>query len=255
MVEYIKQYIEILERAISSGQKTEIISVSSGAKELSSELHRLDPRDFEPVAQAEILRVRANLAHLVAVPSYPGGVSDNVFQQHLAQAKRVLDSYRGAGSGGVSRQFAFLSSKDLRPIVERDYAELRIKLFPSGAWKSVVIIAGSILEAILFDRLSDAKWNSKALANANVPKTKSGSQIPMDDWKLANLIQVAVNIDLLPRNPADTIHQVLREYRNFVHPKAEIRAAHPCTEAEAMLAVGALDSVCNYLEKNCRVNP
>jgi hypothetical protein len=250
MVEYIKQYIDILQSSASSGQKTEIISVSSGAKELSLELHRLDPRDFEPTAQAEFLRVRANLAHLVGVPTYPGGVSDNIFQQHFAQAKTVLDSYRGAGSGGVSRQFAFLSSNDLRPIVERDYAELRIKLFPSGAWKSVVIIAGSILEAILFDRLSEPRWNAKALVSPSVPKTKGGSPIPMDDWKLVNLIQVAANIGLLPKDPADTIHHVLRDFRNFVHPKVEIRAAHACTEAEAMLALGALDSVCNYLEKN-----
>ena len=39
MVECLKQFIDILEKSISSGQKTEIISVSSGAKELSSELH------------------------------------------------------------------------------------------------------------------------------------------------------------------------------------------------------------------------
>ncbi len=249
MVEYIKQYIEILERSIFSGQRTEIVSLSSGAKELSSELHRLDPRDFEPVAQAEFLRVRANVAPVAEAPTYPGGVSESVFQQHFAQAKKVLDSYRGIGSGGVSRQFTFLSSIDLRPIIERDYAELRVKLFPSGAWKSVVIIAGSILEAILFDRLSDVKWNASALHSARAPK-KSGLVIPMDDWKLVDLIQVGVDITLMPKDPADTIHQVLRDYRNFVHPKKEVRAAHPCTEAEAMLAVGALDSVCNYLDKH-----
>ena len=70
----------------------------------------------------------------------------------------------------------------------------------------------------------------------------------MDDWRLENLIDIAVNINMLPRDPADTIHRVLRDYRNFVHPKKEIRAAHACTEAEAMLSIGALDSVCNYLE-------
>src|SRR5262249_29818810 len=112
-----------------------------------------------------------------------------------------------------------------------------------------LIFPGSILEAILFERLSDAKWNASALASPRAP-TKKGSLVPMDDWKLEKLIQVAVDITLLPKDPADTIHQVLRDYRNFVHPKVEIRAAHPCTEAEAMLAVGALDSVCNFLDKN-----
>jgi hypothetical protein len=248
MIEEIKQFIEILEG--TRGQERKVDALHSGAVELSAVLHQLDPRDFEPAARAEFLRVRANLGRAATEPTYPGGVTDNVFLRYFAEAKKVLDSYRGEGSGGVFRQFAFLSNNPLRAIVERDYAELRMKLFPSGARKSVVIMAGSILEAILFDRLSDSKWNAKAVASPNVPKTKSGSPIPTDDWKLVNLIQIAVSIELLQKDPADTVHHVLRDYRNFVHPKVEIRAAHPCTEAEAMLALGALDSVCNYLEKN-----
>jgi hypothetical protein len=39
----------------------------------------------------------------------------------------------------------------------------------------------------------------------------------------------------------------LRDYRNFVHPKKELRAQHPCTEAEALMSVGALEGVCNIL--------
>jgi hypothetical protein len=72
----------------------------------------------------------------------------------------------------------------------------------------------------------------------------------MKDWRLENLIEIAVEIKMLPTGPANTIHQVLRDYRNFVHSKKETRAPHACTEAEAMLSVGALDSVCNYIEKN-----
>jgi hypothetical protein len=69
-----------------------------------------------------------------------------------------------------------------------------------------------------------------------------------DEWRLVNLIEVAVDLGLLPQDRADTIDQVLREYRNFVHPRKELKAAHPCTEAEAYLAKGALDGVCNQLE-------
>jgi hypothetical protein len=117
---------------------------------------------------------------------------------------------------------------------------LKLKVFPDGAWKSVVVLAGSILEAILFDRLADPKWNAAAFASTVVPKYK-GNKKAMDDWKLETLIDIAVDIKLLPKDPATTIHQVLRDYRNFVHPKKEIRAAHACGEAEAMMAVGALN--------------
>jgi hypothetical protein len=51
----------------------------------------------------------------------------------------------------------------------------------------------------------------------------------------------------LPEERGDTIDQVLRDYRNFVHPRKELKAAHQCTEAEAYVARGALDGVCNHL--------
>ena len=69
-------------------------------------------------------------------------------------------------------------NKDLREIIERDYKELTLVLFPGGAWKSTVIMAGSILEAILYDVLaSDLAVNAKALASSNKRRRKAGSSI------------------------------------------------------------------------------
>lgn len=63
----------------------------------------------------------------------------------------TLNQFGGEGSQVVQRAFKFVKDADLRQIIERDYRELRLKVFPSGAWKSTVVLAGSILEAILFD--------------------------------------------------------------------------------------------------------
>jgi len=46
------------------------------------------------------------------------------------------------------REFKFISDNGLRHIIERDYAEIQ-RAFVSGCWKSVIILAGSIIEAIL----------------------------------------------------------------------------------------------------------
>jgi hypothetical protein len=45
------------------------------------------------------------------------------------------------------------------------------------------------------------------------------------------------------------IDQVLRDYRNFVHPYEEVRADHACSEGEALAAIGALMGVCDHLQK------
>lgn len=165
----------------------------------------------------------------------------------------VLDSYAGRGSQAVVRSFAFVRNADLRSIIERDYKEFCQILFPGHAWKSAVVMAGSILEAILHDLLThDAARIAQAMKSAKAPK-KAGVvkniqlNTSADEWKLIDLIEVSVDLGLLPASRADTIDQVLRDYRNFVHPKKEIKATHPCTEAEATLAKGALDGVCNHL--------
>ena len=81
-----------------------------------------------------------------------------------------------------------------------------------------------------------------ALASQLAPKS------PIEDWRLENLIKVAADIGVLPEKRATTFDQVLRDYRNFVHPKKEIRSGHPCQEGEAQLAIGGLNAVCDILE-------
>jgi hypothetical protein len=253
MVEYIKQYVNLV---IESNQFPDnlrpmhnppkgasLLSPVVGCREVAKELARLDPRDFEPDVQSDFVKIRGNI-------NYIAGREDLIrghLTEQLTDLLLVLNGYRGQGSGGVQRQFPYVADVDLRNIIERDYSELTLKLFPDGAWKSAVIMAGSILEAILLDRLSDPKWSAQAIASP-AARDKKGNAIAPDKWTLEYLINIALEIKLLPQDPANTIHQVLRDYRNFVHPKKEIRSAHPCTEAEAMLSVGALDSVCNYLE-------
>jgi len=163
----------------------------------------------------------------------------------------ALEQYGGDGSQTISRSFSFVNDKDLKHLIERDYRELRLKTFPSRAWKSTVVLAGSILEAILLDRLtSDTTIQSKANASKKAPKDKAGRvrNLAAGDWRLADMIEVAADIGVLPPERAKSFDQILRDYRNFVHPKKELRAKHPCTEAEALMSVGALEGVCNVLK-------
>jgi hypothetical protein len=150
----------------------------------------------------------------------------------------LLDSYAGRGSQAMIRSFAFVQNLGLRKIIERDYRELSQILFPDCAWKSTVVMAGSILEAVLHDLLTRDDERTSATT-----KAAKGQQ-----WTLNVLINVSVELGLLPPGSDKTTHQVLREYRNFIHPLAEIKAKYACGEAEALMAKGALDAVCNHLE-------
>ena len=220
---------------------------------LPEELNRLDPRDFLPSARYDFVLARASARQWGAATNF--NFSEAVHLQPIKQmAERVvstLEHYGGDGSQVVSRSFAFIKDSDLRQIIERDYRELRLKVFPSRAWKSTVILAGSIMEAILLDQLArDPSIAAKAKLSKWAPKDKTGTVLDLvaGDWKLFALIGVSVDIGVLPADRAKSFDQVLRDYRNFVHPKKELRAQHPCTEAEALMSVGALEGVCNILK-------
>jgi hypothetical protein len=165
----------------------------------------------------------------------------------------VLNSYRSAGSHLLSRTFEFVHDAGLREIVVRDYQDLTVRVYPSRAWKSTVILAGSILEAVLYDQLTiGSTIPHLAMQWPSAPTKRGGvvrdilSDRSADKWELFHLIDVADHLQMLPEGGKATVHQVLREYRNFVHPRKEIRDGHACREPQAMMAVGALDGICDH---------
>jgi hypothetical protein len=248
MVEYIKKLGK--EFLAYPGPDASVLHGSLFA--FSEELDRLDPRDFVPAVQYEFVHERMQLRRMVQKADSAGrhGLLSNkseAIQRICTRILGCLDGYGGENSRNVSRSFVFIGDADLRKIIERDYREFALVLLPGAAWKSSVVMAGSILEAILFDAMTnDPAVQTRAMGSSVAPTAK-GAVKPLNDWTLQNLIDVAADINVIPPQRAKAIDQSLRDYRNYVHPKKEIRTGFPCTEAEAHLAQGALESVLNHL--------
>lgn len=243
MVEYIKDLMrEASTRKCSGGYRFRLVQA------VAEELNRLDPRDFLPDIQSKFVVDRVTIRTLAesAPPSSDQDSFRAMVEREMAPLFGDLDSYGGLGSYRRRREFPFVLDVDLRRIVERDYHELRTILFPAGAWKSTVVLAGSILEAILVSKLTETPAiESAAEASSKAPK---GKLLRAGRWTLENLIDVAVEVNTLPSERAATVDQVLRQFRNFIHPQKELRMAHSCNEAEAFLALGALDGVCDHMK-------
>jgi ABC-type antimicrobial peptide transport system permease subunit len=213
------------------------------------EIEKLNVIDFPPDKRFLFTMVRQKYRKLGRMGIYSGDQKTQFITLSI-EVKALLKFYGSFGSQMNSRNFNFIIDKDLKSIIERDYAEFNNILIPDNAWKSSVVLAGSILEAILYDVLENPKYYTTAMAAKKTPKDKSGTLIDLKtkEWKLFALIEVSEEIGLLPSAKSKAIDQILRDYRNFVHPKKEIRSQFPCTEAEAFLAKGALDSVLNHFE-------
>ncbi|MCB4791854.1 MAG: hypothetical protein LHV68_08200 [Elusimicrobia bacterium] len=129
------------------------------------------------------------------------------------------------------KEFSFISNTELRKILERDYLEIQ-RAYVSECWKSVIILSGGSIEAILMDLLL-----------VNESSAKSSSQAPnkpdITKWDFSDLINVSVDLKLVSSGIEKLSHS-LREYRNLVHPGREIRDKLTFDTEEAKIALEVL---------------
>ena len=248
MVGHIIKLAEELKRRINQQQKDKFLNIFDFPKMISEELEKIDTRNFPPNVRYDFIIVREKFRFLRRKYIFNLSEEKNDIIRLCNELIDILKNWSETNKVTI-RNFCFVSDKELKNIIERDYKELICILFPEGAWKSVVVMCGSILEAILYDILSRPQNKSKALNSSKAPRGKNFDE---GKWSLHDLIEVAVDVGILPQERANTIDQVIRNYRNFVHPKKEIRSQYSCTEAEAYMARGMLDSICDYFkEKYC----
>jgi hypothetical protein len=132
------------------------------------------------------------------------------------------------------RDFTFIHDSDLRHILERDFYEIQ-RAFISQCWKSVIILCGGAIEAILTDLLLANESQAKASGRA--------SKAPdITRWDLSDLINVAVDLKLVTPGVEKLSHPI-REYRNLVHPGNEIRNKLTFNAEEARIALEVLNIV------------
>jgi len=130
------------------------------------------------------------------------------------------------------KNFSFISNPDLQRILERDFLEIQ-RAYISECWKSVIILLGGAVEAILTDLLISNL--SQALCAQSAPQKKD-----IKKWGLSDLINVAVELKLVSTSVEKLSHS-LREYRNLVHPGKEIAENLIFDAEEAKIAIEVLN--------------
>ena len=164
-------------------------------------------------------------------------------QQILVGSGMLLEALEGyiqsAGEENTpvtqTREFAFIANPELRKILERDYKEVQ-RAFIAQCWKSVIILSGGSIEAILIDLLM--KNESAAIGAANAPKGKPD----ITTWHLAHVIKVSDELGLVSKSIDNLSHSV-REYRNLIHPGNEMRNKLTFGTEEARIALEVLNMV------------
>jgi hypothetical protein len=111
-----------------------------------------------------------------------------------------------------------ISDSRMQGILARRWQEC-VACIGAGAPLAATVMMGGILEGLLLARinqLSDKGPVFKAVA----PKDKHGNPLKLNEWGLKNYIDVAHELGWISRTTKD-IGEVVRDYRNFIHPQKE----------------------------------
>ena len=139
--------------------------------------------------------------------------------------------------------FNFVSGK-LKPILTRDYRDAEF-CYKNKRWKPAIVLYGSILEAILTYLLKKQKRVDLVKVRNNINSSRSPNQrrIPrnLNRYSFSDMIDVAEGLGIITSElgKADWI----REYRNLIHPAAELRENIKPDENRASISRNLLDMV------------
>lgn len=127
-----------------------------------------------------------------------------------------------------------IKNVELQKMLERDLRE-NVYALITGAYKTSLILSGSIIEAILLDKIRANNIDSFTLENGRNKKV-----VEMD---LNELLYVANNKKLINSEHYHFSHAI-RSYRNLIHPGVEYRKSTvPITEENARLIWNILKKI------------
>ncbi|HSB14570.1 MAG TPA: hypothetical protein VLE22_08925 [Bryobacteraceae bacterium] len=131
--------------------------------------------------------------------------------------------------------FDFVTSGEFRASLERDAEEL-LACMKAGAWKSVHVLAGSLIHAtILYHLMSTGKVGENELLKLS----------------LSELLDLCKEQQVLSTRTLD-LAVFIRPYLQFIHPSAGTRLCEGPDETGARIAQALLEIIVNELSANRR---
>lgn len=175
-------------------------------------------------------------------------VRDNIVEinREVEEKAPIMDIVADINNDGLSRigydkeiidTLGKLYSVELGKLLKRDLQEAAFALL-TRSYKTVQVMCGSIIEAVLLDRLL-SQGRTKYLCSDNKLRN-------INRMSLADLLYVSLQEKLINEQLYHFAH-ALRGYRNLIHPGVEQRGrALPISERDAKLA---WDITCKLLKE------
>src|SRR5208283_2084647 len=141
----------------------------------------------------------------------------------------------------TQKDLSFINDLDLRVTLLERLNELD-RVFLVNGNLSTVFLSISTVEGIFKHLANIFKTKIQALPNYPPDPVKGG---PKDFGKLTidDLYLLLKDLNILPDvNNFDQVYKLFRDYRNFIHPQAQVKKDWPAGLGQAQMALGLLNA-------------
>lgn len=114
---------------------------------------------------------------------------------------------------------ALIADAQMLAILERRWSET-LACLNAAAPLAATVMMGGLLEALLLARINALPNQAPVYTAKAAPKDKQGKTRSLKEWGLKDYLDVAHELGWI-RQSAKDVGQVLRDYRNYVHPEKE----------------------------------
>jgi hypothetical protein len=144
----------------------------------------------------------------------------------------------------LNMTFDYVSDSRVRELLLKLEDEAT-KSLEVGAYLGTIVACGGAAEGLLTWVLSIDREVAEQSKKAQ--KDRQGNAIPLENWNLTYLIQVAIECNLLGDVAANACWS-LKEFRNFIHPYRLLHQSLRPDENLALNAVTALREISRSIE-------
>lgn len=153
-----------------------------------------------------------------------------------------------------NKNLRYINNKELRKLIKEDLNEINICI-SNKAWKSAVVLSGGVIEAILYDWLS--LINNNDIKDAYYKCYQKAMNKKLNKLSFSEYIDITSNLGLLSSLKIQ-LTDVIRNYRNLIHPDVNLRNNIRADESIAKICMdyilGLLEERKNYLKNNKDIN-
>ena len=114
-----------------------------------------------------------------------------------------------------------ISDSNMQTILTKRWRECSVCV-KSGAPLAATVMMGGLLEGLLLAKINQLANKTSVFSATATPKdAKTGKALQLKEWTLKNYIDVAHELGWITKTTKD-IGEVVRDYRNFIHPQKEL---------------------------------